>query len=283
MNIKRTGKSKDIAIIAISGALIIVLQAIAEGLKFFGLPLSFALGLIPVLVVAQLRGWRTGAILGTVFGLASFVIGIIQFGGFAGLEAIAFNPLVTVLPRTIVGIVVGLVAGAIAHNDAKRLTANYEAKIPEKEDIAREKSDKAKTRKKAFARFGKGYIRSALATLAGVLTNTIGFLSMFYIFGNGKTIGGAVINITYILMAIVAVNTIVEIVAFVVIVPAIVQALTKSKLLLDREQLDLGSATNRAIAQRATKDHVSQKISVLVLSAALLIALIVGLAVCLAK
>lgn len=231
-------RNLDIAIVGISAALIIVLQALAEGLRVLGLPLSLALGLIPVLVVAQLRGWKIGAILGTIFGFTSFVIAIIQLSGIEGAERLAFNPLVTVLPRTLVGLVVGLLSALFGRIEAKKQKANAEKAVEKTEettDIARENEDvgteKPATKKKSALGVWMGkYLFAAIATLAGVLTNTIGFLSMFYAFGHGLDIGYGAIDIKMILATVVAINTVIESVTYVFIVPLIVQALKKAKI-----------------------------------------------------
>ena len=247
MSYKVKNKNLDIAILGISAALIIVLQALAEGLRLFGLPLSLALGLIPVLVVAQLRGWKTGMILGTVFGLTSFVIGVIQMAGIEGADAIRFNPLVTVLPRTLVGLVVGLLSGWASDIRARRRlctttqhTPQSQAPTAEQNTPAQDAADRVDanpsvpvdngTKGKKIARFSRDYLVSALVTLAGVLTNTIGFLGMFYAFGHGLDIGYGVIDFRLILTMVVAINTVIEAVSYVVLVPAIVQALKKAKI-----------------------------------------------------
>ncbi len=256
-------RNKSIAILGVSAALIIVLQALAEGLRVFGLPLSLALGLIPVLVVAQLRDVKSGVILGTVFGLTSFVIGVIQMSGVEGAGVIAFNPLVTVLPRTLVGLVCGAVAAGFARLNAKR---EYLGKSVEGS---------------RFKRFSRNYLQSAVATLCGVLTNTIGFLGMMFAFAHGRNLGGLIIDFRYILAAVVAVNTVVEAVSYVVIVPAIVQALRKARVLRYERTYHFDEA-NAPDQKRQRNKAVPTVYSILLPTIALVAAIITGLVLCLA-
>ena len=97
---RNSSKSRDIAYIGIFSALVVVLQAIAEITKILGLPMSLALGLIPVLVAGQLRGVKTGVIVGGVFGLTSLILAVIYVASLPNSYAqIIINPLVSVFPR----------------------------------------------------------------------------------------------------------------------------------------------------------------------------------------
>ncbi|HQC55405.1 MAG TPA: ECF transporter S component [Clostridia bacterium] len=204
-------KNKDIAIISVTIALIIVLQTLAEVLRLIGLQFSFALGLIPVLVIAQLRGPKVGTLAGLAFGLTSMTIAAIKYSAVPVWRNV-INPLISVLPRVIVGLVVALVAGALNKVLDKRASEGKSNNI---------------VLEFAF---------SAVATLTGVLLNTIGFLGMFYAFSAGQTVGGYTIDLRYILTMVVAINTVVEIAVFVVIVPAIVSALKRTKIFNDKKE-----------------------------------------------
>lgn len=206
--VQNKNRNKNIALLSITIALIIVLQALAEVIQLFGLQISLALGLIPVLVIAQLKGWKMGALAGLAFGLVSMTIALIRYLGVPVFQNV-INPLISVLPRVLVGIVAGTLAG---------LFSKIERKIKE--------SPKPQT-------IVRKYFFSAIATLAGVLTNTIGFLGMFYLFSAGQSIGNYTINITYIVGMIIAINTVVEAVSYVFIVPAIVEILKTNKAFTD--------------------------------------------------
>ncbi|MDD4120982.1 MAG: ECF transporter S component [Clostridia bacterium] len=197
-------RNRNIALIGITIALIIVLQALAEVIQLFGLQISLALGLIPVLVISQLKGWKIGAICGLAFGIVSMSIAAIRYSAVPVFRN-AINPLVSVMPR----ILVGIVTGALASTFSKL-------------------SLKWKERGK-YKLFTRKYFLSAVATLAGVLTNTIGFLGMFFVFSADQSVGGYTVNIAYIFGMIVAINTVVEAISYVVLVPAITESLRVTK------------------------------------------------------
>ena len=261
---KKSITARNVAVWGIGTALIIVLQALSEGLKALGLQMSFALGLLPVLVFAQLKDWKTGLYLGTVFGLVSFVIGLIQMGGIEGFVPYQMA-VFCIIPRAIVGLVCSLLAFAFdrywTKKDAKAalkaqneqqpqaeqgsdesplaqevkndLPLSAEVAAPDKEHEAEATpvEEVAQTKKEKAKRFTRDYLCSVVVTLAGVLLNTIGFLGLFYAFMHGKNVGGLTIDFKYILAAVVAINTVIEIVTFSLIVPAIVSAIKKSRFL----------------------------------------------------
>lgn len=206
--VQNKNRNKNIALLSITIALIIVLQALAEVIQLFGLQISLALGLIPVLVIAQLKGWKMGALAGLAFGLVSMTIALIRYLGVPVFQNV-INPLISVLPRVLVGVVAGALAGLFSKIERKMKES------PKPQTIVRK------------------YFFSAIATLAGVLTNTIGFLGMFYLFSSGQSIGNYTINITYIVGMIIAINTVVEAFSYVFIVPAIVEILKKNKAFAD--------------------------------------------------
>ena len=196
---RNSSKSKDIAYIGIFSALVVVLQAIAEITKILGLPMSLALGLIPVLVAGQLRGVKTGVIVGGVFGLTSLVLAVIYVASLPNSYArIIINPLVSVFPRIMVGLVSALVY-------------------------------KAFTRRGERSR-AKRYVFSAVSALLGVFTNTVLFLGMYTAFAYGRTFDDATIDFKWIITAVVAINTIIEAVAFPLITGGVVSAVESKTL-----------------------------------------------------
>ena len=196
---RNSSKSKDIAYIGIFSALVVVLQAIAEITKILGLPMSIALGLIPVLVAGQLRGVKTGVIVGGVFGLTSLILAVIYVASLPNSYAqIIINPLVSVFPRIMVGLVSALVY-------------------------------KAFTRRGERSR-AKRYVFSAVSALLGVVTNTVLFLGMYAAFAYGRTFDDATIDFKWIITAVVAINTIIEAVAFPLITGGVVSAVESKTL-----------------------------------------------------
>ncbi len=196
---RNSSKSRDIAYIGIFSALVVVLQAIAEITRILGLPMSLALGLIPVLVAGQLRGVKTGVIVGGVFGLTSLVLAVIYVASLPNSYArIIINPLVSVFPRIMVGLVSALVY-------------------------------KAFTRRGERSR-AKRYVFSAVSALLGVFTNTVLFLGMYAAFAYGRTFDDATIDFKWIITAVVAINTIIEAVAFPLITGGVVSAVESKTL-----------------------------------------------------
>lgn len=181
-------KSKNLAFIGIFAALVIVLQAIAEITRLLGLPMSLALGLIPVLVAAQLKGPKVGAAVGLVFGLTSMTLALIAAASMP-IAKVTINPLVSVLPRVLVGVVCGGVY---------KLTARNATSKPRR------------------------IFNSVVATLSGIITNTALYLGMFLAFAYGRTFEETTIDFKWVLASVVALNTVVEVVAFTLIVPAVV-------------------------------------------------------------
>ena len=196
---RNSSKSRDIAYIGIFSALVVVLQAIAEITRILGLPMSLALGLIPVLVAGQLRGVKTGVIVGGVFGLTSLILAVIYVASLPNSYArIIINPLVSVFPRIMVGLVSALVY-------------------------------KAFTRRGERSR-AKRYVFSAVSALLGVVTNTVLFLGMYAAFAYGRTFDDATIDFKWIITAVVAINTIIEAVAFPLITGGVVSAVESKTL-----------------------------------------------------
>lgn len=136
---KKRFDTRQIAIIGMLSAISIVLGA--SGIGFIPLPTAKATIMhIPVIIGAILEGPVVGAIAGLVFGIFS----IIQNMTAPSLLSFAFlNPLVSVLPRMLIGI-----------------TSYYSYKIPFiKNDI----------------------LRTGISAVIGTLTNTAGVLGMIYI------------------------------------------------------------------------------------------------------
>ena len=181
-------KSKNLAFIGIFAALVIVLQAIAEITRLLGLPMSLALGLIPVLVAAQLKGPKVGAAVGLVFGLTSMTLALIAAASMP-IARVTVNPLVSVVPRILVGVVCGGVYKLSARNAVSK---------------------------------PRRIFNSVAATLSGIITNTALYLGMFLAFAYGRTFEETTIDFKWVLASVVALNTVVEVVTFTLIVPAVV-------------------------------------------------------------
>lgn len=184
-------KTKDITLLGIITAIIIIMTAV-PGLGYIPLgPVNATIVHIPVLIVAIVKGPKLGALLGLVFGISSMLNAILRPNPTSFLF---MNPIISVLPRIMIGILAGLVANAIKR---KRLKYNMQVGIP-----------------------------AAL----GSLVNTIGVLSLIYIIyaqryleAIGKTGQAALSVIGYIALT----NGLVEMIVSIIIVTPIAIALNK--------------------------------------------------------
>ena len=139
---------------AILTAIIILMAFTPLGyIKTAGLEITFIM--IPVAVGAILMGPKTGALLGTVFGLTSFIqcFGLSAFGAIL----LQINPfytfIVTMVPRILMGWLVGVIFQALHRIDRTK------------------------------------FISFAVASLSGAVINTILFIAgLFLLFGNTEFI-----------------------------------------------------------------------------------------------
>lgn len=203
---KRKTNTKAIVIISITIALIILLQLFAALLQKIGMPMSLALGLIPVFVIAETHGIKYGAICGGFFGLITLLFSVIYMAG-VPIYRVSANPLVSVFPRIMAGVVC-----ALAYGGFTRLILKRHAEMSVK--------------KRRVTLLGI----SMASTILGVITNTALYLGMFFAFANGRTFDDLVIDLKWIISSVVALNTVIELVLFALVVPSIVYAMTRSKL-----------------------------------------------------
>ncbi len=132
---------RKITIVGVLTAITVVLGQMGWGLINVGLPAKVTIMHIPVIVGAVLEGPLVGIMVGLLFGIFSIIQNIIAP---APLSFALINPLVSVLPRMLIGV-----------------TAYYTyfslKKIP------------------------KEPIRIGIAAAVGTITNTIGVLGMIYL------------------------------------------------------------------------------------------------------
>lgn len=183
---------RDIALIGLFTAIIIIQTYTPLG-YISVLAVSITLIHITVILAACLLGPRLGALVGGIWGVTSMIY---AFQSAGVLNPIFYNPLVSVLPRILVGLVSGLVFQAI------------------------------------FKRSNTATAGS-IAALAGTLTNTILVLSGMYFFG--RDIIAAAFNMTTqagdpvltFIFSLVGLNTLLELIASSIIVPALLVPLKK--------------------------------------------------------
>lgn len=134
--------TKDITLLGIMTAVIIIMLVV-PGLGFIPIGLIKATIVhIPVIILAIVKGPKLGGILGAIFGVASILDKILR----PTITSFIFiNPIISVLPRILIGVVTGYLALYL-----RRKNMN-------------------------------DYIKMAIPAAVGSLTNTIGVLSLIYI------------------------------------------------------------------------------------------------------
>ncbi|MDD4316452.1 MAG: ECF transporter S component [Clostridia bacterium] len=149
--------------------------------------------LIAIIISAQFIGLKNGLITGLFFGLLSLTIAFIHP---ASVLYFAFqNPLVSVLPRILIGV------------SAYFAAVGFRKLFPKLPEI----------------------ISYAVGSAAGVITNTAGVLGLILAFYYGRPLGssGSAISIEFI-SAIIVSNSLLEILICTVITPPIIIALKKA-------------------------------------------------------
>ena len=143
---------------------------------------------IPVILGAVLLGPVYGAVLGAVWGIDCLIYALLQ----GTPDAIIFtNPLISVVPRILVGLVAGLLAVLLAR------------------------------------KIKKGFLVSLISTFVGTVTNTVLVLTAIWLFGSSGLAKLSAL-LTNIISVAVSVNGIVELAAALVIVTAVAKALEGS-------------------------------------------------------
>jgi uncharacterized membrane protein len=184
----KSKKTFDLVLAAVLSALIIVMTVVPyTGYINYGTFVEITTLHIVVIVGAAFLDWKYGAVLGAVWGITCF------FRAFTNPAWVLFtNPLISILPRILVGIVAGLVFSGFS-----------------------------KTKLNTYASAG-------LTAIAATLTNTVLVLSAIYIFGGMiKSYAEFFELFKTIFVTIIGVNGLIELIAAAVLVPTIYLALTK--------------------------------------------------------
>lgn len=186
-------RSKIIAINAILAALILIFSLIP--LVPIGVNLA-VLTLIPVFIAGQIAGIKSAVFAGFFLGIISLISSFIMPTPIAPLFR---NPIISVLPRIMVGIVSWLVYGGMT-------------KIMKKTRL-----------KPALSHTISSTVSAGLA----VVTNTGLVLAMIWAFYNGQTVGDTAITAEF-MMTLVSVNFVIELIGGMLITPPISLAVRKS-------------------------------------------------------
>ncbi len=188
----RNKKLYRFVLAAILSALIVVMTVVPfTGYISYGGIIEITTLHIVVIIGSVFLGWKYGAFLGGVWGLSCVIRALVYSGIPAYVPFI--NPMVSLVPRVVVGIVAGLAAGGLLRTKMKPVFS------------------------------------VAIAAAAGTLTNTLLVLSMYYLFGGMIDSISAVFELfKTIVMTVISLNGGIELAAAVIIAPAAYTALAKA-------------------------------------------------------
>ncbi len=202
--------TRDIAVAGILLAMILVFVLVP--LNFIPIDIAF-IPLMAVIIACQVEGGKIGVFTASAFGVASLVAAFTRPTVFS---PIFYNPLVSIIPRVIIGFTcyfsyVGMrkLLNKLLERGAKRKTQ------PE--------SDKTRAVKDRAAM----YASSVVSAIVAVLTNTALVVSMIAAFNFGKTFGGVLIDKALIL-SLLGINFVIELAVCAAVTPPIVLALRVS-------------------------------------------------------
>ena len=198
---KQKLNNKTIAVLGILIGLIVLMAFTPVGyLRVGAVSISFLM--IPVAIGAIAKGPWAGTLLGTVFGITSFVqcFGMDLFGTYLASKNVVFTFIMCVVCRALAGFLAGLVFKGIS-----KVTKN-------------------------------SFFRSSLTGLAAAVFNTILFLSALILLFGKTTVTDATgldpqLGILALLAAMVGINAILEAVAAFILTGGIGVALFKAKLI----------------------------------------------------
>lgn len=204
-------KSKRIATLAIMLALTLIFSFLP--INFGGL--SLALMILPLLVVAQIENFWTTLLAGIMLGVVNLIVWY-TVGAANPLAFLFRNPLVSMLPRVLIGIVTFCVF---------RLCKKLFVKPKYQKSIGENGIEKSVFLNAKSVMFQQN-LASFFATAFGVLTNTFFVGLMSVLLFAGKKYGDGVISAKF-LLSLFSINFAIEIVVFSILCPPIVYAIRK--------------------------------------------------------
>lgn len=202
-------RSKDIAI----AGLFIAIVAVMTFVPMLGMiPLVFLsvnIVLVPILVCAQTTNPIVSVIVSTFFGIFSMIRAYVNPAGAGVLYFAVQNPIVSVLPRAMIGLV--------AHYSYRGMRKLFKGKKQEDEPIIGYGN-----------RLKKNTIPSVVSAILGTATNTLLFLGALVLIYNGDVLStGTAIGLPW-AMGIVATNFLPEVIVAAIMTPLIVTAVEKA-------------------------------------------------------
>lgn len=196
-------RSARITVLAVLFALSIVFNFVPIS---FG-PVNIALLLLPIIICAQLEDFKMTIITATFTGLMS-CIAFWSIKAGTPLAPVFQNPLISVFPRIMVGVVAYFVSKGLTALDLKL-------------------SLKKNSGEKLAVKATKENLISACSSALATLTNTLLVLLFIFLIYNGKTLKNGMAVSNEVIAGLITVNFAIEVIAFTILIPPITFALSR--------------------------------------------------------
>lgn len=154
-------------------------------------PVSFTILHIPVIIASIIYGIKGGMIIGLVFGITSWFVAITR--AFTPLDLMFVNPLISILPRVMFGMVSGVICQIIKAQNIS-------------------------------------FIKCSVVGLVSTFIHSLFVYSCLYFFGKEELsliINGSIKNLLVFLASIISINALVEAIVAAILTYLIVQAIDK--------------------------------------------------------
>lgn len=179
------------------------------------IPLNAIVPLIALIVIAETENIKLAGLGGLLFGVSSFAAAL--FFPSTPLYVIFLNPIVSIIPRIIVGLMVFLIYKGIF----KLLSNKFKTDINDTNNINRRKIRKLQ------------YVSLTIGAISGAIINTTLVMGTIFLFYTNKTYTLNDVSILVrpeVLLPLIAVSAILEPIFCALIAPPIVIALKHSKI-----------------------------------------------------
>lgn len=156
-------------------------------------PVSFTILHIPVIIAAIIYKIKGGAIVGLVFGITSWFVAVTR--AYTPIDLLFINPLISVVPRVLYGLVAGLLARLLYKGN-------------------------------------KLEIKSSLIAFLSTFAHSLLVYLFLYIFGRqelGEEVVGSIKNLLLFLLSIFSINALIEAIIASIIVFIVVKSLKSNK------------------------------------------------------
>lgn len=224
-------RSARITVLAILFALSIIFNFVPIS---FG-PVNIALLLLPIIICAQLEDFKMTLITATFTGVMSCIaFWSVKAGGV--LAPVFQNPLISVLPRILVGVV--------AYFTSKGLTA-----LDNRISLKKNKNDKKSVK------ITKENAISAVSAALATITNTLLVLLFMYLLYNGKTLKNGTAISNEVIAGLISVNFVIEIVVFTILIPPITFALRRVVTHTNKAVRNVKGQVKEEVVESVTKDE----------------------------